>query len=122
MTAYHYFLRFYLLNICSPTYMQPPTFDSEAPALRDLARRGYCHNYNLTGAQLADSRLYPGRFQVREVHRFEGTSNPDDMCVIYAIVSDDGVKGVLVDAYGLYADSPATELMGPLSLALRAGG
>lgn len=106
--------------------MQPPTFDSEAPALRDLARRGYCHNYNLTGAQLTDSsldlRLHPGRFQVQEVHRFEGASNPDDMSVIYAIVSDSGVKGVLVDAYGSYADGQATELMRPLALALRAGG
>lgn len=106
--------------------MQPSTFDSEAPALSDLARRGYCHDYNLTGAQLADSRLdlhlHPGRFQVREVHRFEGASNPDDMCVVYAIVSNDGVKGVLVDAYGSYADGQATELMGPLALGLRAGG
>ncbi|MDJ0367719.1 phosphoribosylpyrophosphate synthetase [Hymenobacter sp. H14-R3] len=100
--------------------MQPLTFDSEAPALRDLARRGYSHNYNLTGAQLADSsldlHLYPGRFRVREVHRFEGASNPDDMCVVYAIVSDSGVKGVLIDAYGSCADSQTTELMRQLVL------
>lgn len=92
--------------------MVPLTFDSEAPALRDLARRGYCHNYNLTGAQLSDSRLdvclHPGRFQVQEVYRFEGASNPDDMCVVYAIESDEGVKGVLVDAFGSYADAQTT--------------
>ena len=97
-----------------------PTFDSEASALLDLAQRGYRHDYNLTGRQLPDSSLdlsvNPSRFHIHEVHRFEGVSNPDDMCVVYAIESDSGVKGVLVDAYGFYADSAMTELMSQLAV------
>ncbi len=95
--------------------MEPQTFDSEAPALQDLARRGYRHNFNLSDGQQQDFHLElglrPGRFRIHEVHRFEGDSNPDDTCVIYAIESDDGTKGVLVDAYGCYADSRVTELV-----------
>ena len=100
--------------------MQLPVFDSEAPALRDLARRGYRHNYNLSGNQQSDPSLDlsldPTRFRVQEVHRFEGASDPEDMCVIYAIESDTGVRGVFLDAYGSYADSRATELMRALAM------
>jgi len=42
---------------------------------------------------------------VDEFHRFEGMSNPDDNSIVFAISSDDGIKGTLVDAYGIYADS-----------------
>ena len=41
---------------------------------------------------------------IREVHRFEGESDPDDMAVVYALESTDGTRGVLVDAFGIYAD------------------
>lgn len=36
--------------------------------------------------------------------RFEGTSDPDDMSVIYALEARDGMRGTLTDACGSYAD------------------
>lgn len=39
-----------------------------------------------------------------EHYRFEGASDPDDMSVIYAIKSDDGLKGIVADAFGVYAN------------------
>ncbi|MDO7852471.1 phosphoribosylpyrophosphate synthetase [Hymenobacter convexus] len=95
--------------------MQPKTFDSESAALRDLARRGYVHDYNLTGAQQPnpnlDIRVNPARFHIREVYRFEGDSNPADECVIYAIESDSAVKGVLINGYGSDDDARVSELV-----------
>ncbi len=44
---------------------------------------------------------------IREVHRFEGVSDPDDMEILYAIESVRGVRGTLADAFGVNAD-PAT--------------
>jgi hypothetical protein len=41
---------------------------------------------------------------VREFHRFEGTSDPDDMAVVYALEASDGTRGTLTDAFGTYAD------------------
>ena len=38
---------------------------------------------------------------VREYQRFEGVSNPDDMAIVYAIESLNGVRGSLVDAFGV---------------------
>ena len=42
---------------------------------------------------------------IDEFYRFEGMSNPSDNSIVYAISSTGGVKGVLVDGYGVYADS-----------------
>ncbi|MGE5709595.1 MAG: phosphoribosylpyrophosphate synthetase, partial [Nitrospira sp.] len=39
-----------------------------------------------------------------EHYRFEGASDPDDMSVVYAIEVDGGPKGIIADAYGLYAN------------------
>ena len=41
---------------------------------------------------------------IREYHRFEGVSDPDDMAICYAIETLDGVRGVLVDAFGVYSN------------------
>ena len=44
-------------------------------------------------------------------YRFEGPSNPDDMSILYAIETCDGLKGTLVNAYGLYADDETEAFM-----------
>jgi hypothetical protein len=41
---------------------------------------------------------------IREYHRFEGVSDPDDMSIVYAIESLSGTRGSLVDAFGVYSD------------------
>src|SRR4030095_15739822 len=41
---------------------------------------------------------------IREYQRFEGVSNPDDMAIVYAIESLNGMRGSLVDAFGVYSD------------------
>jgi quercetin dioxygenase-like cupin family protein len=41
---------------------------------------------------------------IRERWRLEGASDPDDMAIVYAIESRNGVRGSLVDAFGVYAD------------------
>ena len=51
--------------------------------------------------------LQPRDLTIREIYRFEGVSDPDDMEVLYAIESAGGVRGTLADAFGVYAD-PAT--------------
>lgn len=37
-------------------------------------------------------------------YRFEGISDPDDMSVVYAIESGDGTRGIIGDAFGVYAN------------------
>jgi hypothetical protein len=84
-------------------------YRSLSEATNDLKARGYVHDFNLKpdciecpGLQL---QLSPERFTVDEFHRFEGMSSTDDNSIVFAITSDQGVKGVFVDAYGVYASS-----------------
>ena len=46
----------------------------------------------------------PEELTIVEHHRFEGASDPDDLSIVYGIESQDGTRGVLVDAYGIYAN------------------
>ena len=41
---------------------------------------------------------------------------PDDSSIIYAISSKDGLKGTLMDAYGVYADSLTTSMIDKLKI------
>ena len=55
---------------------------------------------------LRTERIYqPSDVRIVNFFRFEGASNPDDMSILYAIETNDGIKGTLVDAYGTYADA-----------------
>ncbi|MET7001470.1 phosphoribosylpyrophosphate synthetase [Chitinophaga defluvii] len=62
-------------------------------------------------------KLKPEDFTVVETHRFESLdSSPDNNAVIYVISSKNGEnKGVLVDAYGTYAEEMTHEMAEKLS-------
>ena len=47
----------------------------------------------------------PDEVTIVDFYRFEGESNPDDTSILYAIEANDGVKGTISSAYGVYADS-----------------
>lgn len=89
--------------------MAQPEYETVTEALSDLQRRGYVYNFNLQKDSVycddVDLRLHPEQFTVVEYHRFEGMTDPADAAVVYAIESDNGLRGVLVNAFGIYADS-----------------
>ncbi len=92
-----------------------PETPSMTQVLDTLEGRGFTANFGVVGdaLQVLDSGkvLRPEEIVVREVHRFEGASDPDDMSVIYAIEGADGTRGVLVDAFGVYADPAVGALL-----------
>lgn len=47
----------------------------------------------------------PEQVHIVNFFRFEGASDPADNSILYAIELADGTKGVLADAYGVYADT-----------------
>lgn len=89
-------------------------------ALDDLRKRGYIEDFNLRPNCLECAskqiQLHPEEFEIAEVYRFEGATNPDDSSVLYAIIGKGGLKGVLVDAYGVYADSLSAEMLAKLKV------
>jgi len=88
--------------------------------INDLKKKGYDQDFNLreTYIECASTKqqLPPSEFEITEVHRFEGMTNPSDQTILYAIESKHGLKGVLVNAYGVYADPISQELVTKLSV------
>lgn len=94
------------------------SYDTSSEALADLKSRGFTLDFNLEEKHITcnqeNLRLKPEEFQIAEVYRFEGASNPDDEEVVYAIESADGKKGVLIDAFGLYSSALSDEMIAKL--------
>jgi hypothetical protein len=84
-------------------------FETLTEALADLKSRGYVNDFNLHPDWIEcpplGVKLKPAAFHIDEYYRFEGMTDPDDSSILFAISSSDGVKGVLVDAYGTYSES-----------------
>jgi hypothetical protein len=87
-------------------------------ATNDLRQRGFTVDFELNSDHLAAKtpslKLHPEDFEIKEVYRFEGVSNPSDMSVVYAVEANDGTKGQLVDAYGTYAHNVTPEMAAKL--------
>lgn len=90
-------------------------YDNLVEALQDLKLRGYNNDFNLKSKCLECKKLglelYPEDFEIIETYRFEGDSTPDDNSILYTIESKDGLKGVLIDAYGTYAEAMSPEMV-----------
>ena len=84
-------------------------YRSLSEATNDLKTRGYNLDFNLKADCIEcpshNLQWHPEDFTIDEFYRFEGMSNPSDNSIVFAISSTDGVKGVLVDAYGVYAEN-----------------
>ena len=89
-------------------------YDTLSEAINDLKANGYTYDLNLKAHFVeCDSpkvQWHPEDFKINKVFRFEGMSNPDDNSILYAISSTHGVKGLLLDAYGVYAEGLSLEM------------
>ena len=95
-------------------------YQTMVEALEDLKDRGFVLDFNLTKGMLHNSAenvtLQPEDFEIVEIHRFEGASDPGDNSILYAINSDKyDIKGVFVNAYGVYADDISEVLLKKLN-------
>lgn len=79
-----------------------------ATAVDDLVRRGFREDFRVVDGKLralgSGETLGAEDVMIREFHRFEGVSDPDDMAIVYGVESASGLRGTLVDAFGVYAD------------------
>lgn len=82
-------------------------YDTLSSALAAMRAAGYTEDFNLAENCLIcnSQRFNPDEFEINEVHRFEGPSDPADEAVLYGIESKDGLKGVLVNSYGYQSES-----------------
>ena len=79
-----------------------------AGVMQKLTGRGFTEQFKAVPEGLRAVRsghiFAPGEVTIVENYRFEGESDPDDMSIVYAIESFSGMRGTLVDAFGVYSD------------------
>jgi hypothetical protein len=107
-------LRFAAENPASKP-VTPIDHTHEMPAIERLARDGYTADFRAEDGELrvtgTGQRYTPEEASIRDYYRFEGTSNPDDMSVIYAVETRDGTRGTLIDAFGTYSDAAVGDIV-----------
>ena len=77
-----------------------------------LTKEGFTENFVATETGIeapTNKKTYiPDEIRIVNFYRFEGESDPADNSILYAIETNDGVKGMLIDSYG----STASERVG----------
>ena len=96
-------------------------YETVVAALNGLKAKGYSLDFNIAFDKIicndTNVCLNPHEFEITEVYRFEGDTNPDDEDIVYAIESKDGtIKGTMSSAYGLYADAVSNDMIQKLAM------
>jgi hypothetical protein len=82
-------------------------YNSPVHAIEELKKRGFTEDFNLKDNCIVcnDQKFDTDEFEIREVYRFEGDSDPGDEAIVLGIESSSGIKGILVNGYG-YSSEP----------------
>jgi hypothetical protein len=79
-----------------------------AQILKHCEGQGFTERFivlkNALYAPSADKIYQPEEIRIVDTYRYEGLTDPDDNSIVYALVCSDGIKGTVVDAYGVYAN------------------
>ena len=94
------------------------SYDTVSQAISDLAKRGYTIDFSLHPDKMvvpgdnSGISLSPDEFRIDEVYRFEGETDPGDEMIVFAVSSPDHrVKGIVVNAFGMYQNSQNSNLV-----------
>jgi len=86
-----------------------------AGVMDDLTRRGFTEHFTPGDDELraveSGKVFRADQVVIAEFHRFEGVSDPDDMSILYGLEARGGIRGTLVDAFGVYSDPRVGALM-----------
>ncbi len=86
-------------------------------ALQELGEKGFNVDFNLQENRICES---PDEFEIAEIYRYEGQTDPGDEATVYGIISDKGEKGVFVAGHSTYAENSAAMKLHEMSIRGRA--
>jgi hypothetical protein len=97
------------------------SYSTLSETMNELRKEGYVEDFNLQQNCLecrnGQFKVFADEFKIDKFYRFEGESNPSDSSILYAISSDKHhLKGVLVNAYGIYSETVTDELLQKLEV------
>lgn len=95
-------------------------FTTLSEAINELVKKGYTFNFNIKNDCIEckenSVQLQPEDFEIDEVYRFQEMSDVDNESILYAISSTKySMKGLLVNAYSIYADLASAKLVAKLN-------
>jgi hypothetical protein len=80
-------------------------YNTLSEAVEKLKQRGFSHNFRINEQgeliETGKSSYEPSDIKLIEFHRFEGTSDPADMSIVYALETKTGERGTVVDSFGV---------------------
>ena len=93
-------------------------YDTVTEAINGLRQRGFILDFNLKENCLVcdEHKIDVDDFEIVEVYRFEGNTDPADEAIVYAVESRKGLKGVLVNGYGISAESMSADMAKKLEI------
>ncbi|HVS90882.1 MAG TPA: hypothetical protein VHE59_02545 [Mucilaginibacter sp.] len=82
-------------------------------AIGQLHQQGYVLDFDLKDGKLtAGGKEYPAdEFEITDLYRYEGPSDPADESTVYALASASGLKGLFVSGYGISTDAASAEML-----------
>jgi len=93
-------------------------YETVSEAVNDLIKRGYTSDLNIHAEKACivcnetSLQLSPDDFEIDETYRFEGSTDPGDEMIVFAISSSQhNIKGIVVNAYGMYSDDATSKIV-----------
>jgi hypothetical protein len=88
-------------------------YESVSVAINELKKKGFDIDFNLKENQVVCHmcQFDPSDLEIVEIYRYEGNSDPSDEAIVYALESKDGMKGLLVNGYGVSSDYNTSKIM-----------
>lgn len=88
-------------------------YEPVSVAIEKLRQKGFTVDFNLEKNCIVchPEKFDPDDFEVVEIYRYEGNTDPADEATVYGIQSNTGMKGVLVTSYGAQTDSMSQAIL-----------
>ncbi len=83
--------------------------------VNDATKNGYTHDFDVKGYGIVDTsgKVHTSdQVKIVNFYRFEGYSDPQDNSILYLLEANDGIKGKIIDAYGVDANPNISKFIG----------
>lgn len=94
------------------------SYETVSEAVNDLYKRGYTTDFKIHKEKeclicnKTSLQLSPDEFEIDETYRFEGATDPGDEMIVFGISSKQhNIKGIVINAYGVYSDSNTSKIV-----------
>lgn len=88
-------------------------YETVSIAIEELRKKGFTTDFNLpeNSAIFKSDQFKIDDYEIVNIYRYEGNSDPADEAIVYAIASKTGVKGFLVSGYGISTDDATEKIL-----------